>query len=395
MTILDILQKKHKLTTRSLHRGEARDGLVDRYNGLYQEPYFCELLSIERKRSERSRKPFLLMLADLQEFEEGFERHQIAKKVGDVLSSVTRDTDFKGWYQYGNVLGAIFTELAVKEKNLKAAHKHLAEKCRGALKIGLDEEECERVIVTWHIFPGQFDKFITDEPAHTKVYPDVLARMAKKRPAQFIKRIIDFFGSLFALVFFSPLFLIIAFLIKLSSDGPVFFKQERVGLLGKRFMFLKFRTMFKDNDPTIHKEFVKKLICGEQNTTGGKEDTNQECAYKITRDPRVTTVGEFLRKTSLDELPQFINVLRGEMSLVGPRPPIPYECAEYEIWHRRRVLEMKPGITGLWQVKGRSRTTFDEMVRMDIQYIQNWSIWLDIKILVKTPLAVITGKGAY
>jgi exopolysaccharide biosynthesis polyprenyl glycosylphosphotransferase len=345
--------------------------------------------------SERSRKPFLLMLADFQELEEGFERHQIAKKVGDILSSATRDTDFKGWYQYGNVLGVIFTELAGNEKNLKAAHKHLAEKCTDALEIGLDEEEFKKVIVAWHIFPGQFDKFITDESNHTKVYPDVLARMAKKRLTHFIKRIIDFFGSFFALVFFSPLFLIIAFFIKLSSDGPVFFKQERVGLLGKRFMFFKFRSMYKDNDPTIHKEFVKKLICGEQNKAGGKEGTNQECAYKITRDSRVTAVGEFLRKTSLDELPQFINVLRGDMSLVGPRPPIPYECAEYEAWHRRRVLEMKPGITGLWQVKGRSRTTFDEMVRMDIQYIREWSIWMDIKILVKTPLAVITGKGAY
>jgi exopolysaccharide biosynthesis polyprenyl glycosylphosphotransferase len=395
MQILDFLQKKHRLSGHPHHRGGNKDGLVDRYNGLYQEPYFCELLSIERKRSERSRKPFLLLLIDFQDFEEGFDRHQIAKKVGDILSPVTRDTDFKGWHQHGNVLGVIFTELAVKEKNLKTAQKHLAGKCWSALEAGLDETEIEKIIVTWHIFPGQFDKFITDELTHTKVYPDVLARMAKKRGAHLVKRIIDILGSICALVFFSPLFLAIAFLIKLSSNGPVFFKQERVGLLGKKFMFLKFRSMFKDNDPTIHKEFVKNLICGEQNRAGGKEGSNQECAYKITRDPRVTPIGEFLRKTSLDELPQFINVLKGEMSLVGPRPPIPYECAEYDVWHRRRVLEMKPGITGLWQVRGRSRTTFDEMVRMDIQYIQNWSIWLDIKILIQTPLAVFSGKGAY
>jgi lipopolysaccharide/colanic/teichoic acid biosynthesis glycosyltransferase len=117
--------------------------------------------------------------------------------------------------------------------------------------------------------------------------------------------------------------------------------------------------------------------------------------YKITRDPRVTQVGKFLRKTSLDELPQFLNVLMGDMSLVGPRPPIPYECAEYDIWHRGRVLEMKPGITGFWQVKGRSTTTFDEMVRMDIKYVQDWSLWMDIKILLQTPWVVLRGKGAY
>ena len=115
----------------------------------------------------------------------------------------------------------------------------------------------------------------------------------------------------------------------------------------------------------------------------------------MTNDPRVTPLGRFLRKTSLDELPQFINVLKGDMSLVGPRPPIPYEFENYDTWHRRRVLEAKPGITGLWQVMGRSRTTFDEMVRLDLQYIRDQSFWLDLKILVKTPVAVLSGSGAY
>ena len=137
------------------------------------------------------------------------------------------------------------------------------------------------------------------------------------------------------------------------------------------------------------------MIHGEQNQAKCKESANPEGTYKITRDPRVTQVGRFIRKTSLDELPQFLNVLIGDMSLVGPRPPIPYECAEYDIWHRGRVLEMKPGITGFWQVKGRSTTTFDEMVRMDIKYVQEWSLWLDLKILLQTPWVVFTGKGAY
>jgi lipopolysaccharide/colanic/teichoic acid biosynthesis glycosyltransferase len=153
--------------------------------------------------------------------------------------------------------------------------------------------------------------------------------------------------------------------------------------------------MYTGNDPTIHKEFVKNLISGKQNQAECKENANQVGTYKITSDPRVTPVGHFLRKTSLDELPQFLNVLMGDMSLVGPRPPIPYECAEYDIWHRKRLLEMKPGITGPWQIKGRSAATFDEMVRMDIKYVQEWSLWLDIKILSQTPWVVLKGKGAY
>ncbi|HLX45879.1 MAG TPA: sugar transferase, partial [Bryobacteraceae bacterium] len=136
------------------------------------------------------------------------------------------------------------------------------------------------------------------------------------------------------------------------------------------------------------------LIAGNANSSkpaGGA----QTSVYKITNDPRITTVGRFLRKTSLDELPQFLNVLRGDMSLVGPRPPIPYEVECYDIWHKRRLLAVKPGITGLWQVRGRSKTSFDEMVRLDLKYGETWSLWLDVKILLETPRAVFTGDGAY
>ncbi len=117
--------------------------------------------------------------------------------------------------------------------------------------------------------------------------------------------------------------------------------------------------------------------------------------YKMTDDPRITRIGRFIRRTSIDELPQFLNVLRGDMSLVGPRPPLAYEFQEYDIWHRRRVLEIKPGLTGLWQVSGRSRVRFDDMVRLDLQYARDWSLWLDIKILLETPKAVLMGDGAY
>jgi lipopolysaccharide/colanic/teichoic acid biosynthesis glycosyltransferase len=147
--------------------------------------------------------------------------------------------------------------------------------------------------------------------------------------------------------------------------------------------------MYVNNDAEVHKKFVMELI----NSEAGQKKNKP--AFKIKNDKRITWIGKFLRKSSLDELPQLINVLMGEMSLVGPRPAIPYEVAAYRTWHRRRVLEAKPGLTGLWQVEGRSRVSFDEMVRMDLRYAKDWSLWLDLKILLRTPIAVLRGSGAY
>jgi lipopolysaccharide/colanic/teichoic acid biosynthesis glycosyltransferase len=194
-------------------------------------------------------------------------------------------------------------------------------------------------------------------------------------------------------VLFAPLFLGIAAAIKATSKGPVFFRQQRVGQHGVPFVFLKFRSMFTGNDASTHKEYVQKLIAGkaERHPSNGASGG----VFKLTKDPRITRVGAFLRRTSLDELPQFINVLQGEMSLVGPRPPVPYEVEAYDFWHRRRLLEAKPGITGLWQVSGRSRVTFDEMVRLDLRYARTWTPWVDLKILVRTPVAVVFGDGAH
>jgi lipopolysaccharide/colanic/teichoic acid biosynthesis glycosyltransferase len=149
--------------------------------------------------------------------------------------------------------------------------------------------------------------------------------------------------------------------------------------------------MYVQNDANVHKDYVMKLIRNEAAPTNGEGGG----VYKLTNDRRITAVGKFLRRTSLDELPQVINVLLGDMSLVGPRPPIPYELAAYQTWHRRRILEAKPGITGLWQVTGRSQVKFDEMVRLDLRYATSWSLWLDLKILLMTPMAVIKGSGAY
>jgi lipopolysaccharide/colanic/teichoic acid biosynthesis glycosyltransferase len=194
-------------------------------------------------------------------------------------------------------------------------------------------------------------------------------------------------------VLLAPIFLIVAALVKLTSPGPVFFRQVRVGEKAKPFTMLKFRSMRTNASATIHQDYVTSFIKGggQPASTGNADGTP---VFKLTNDPRITPVGGFLRKSSLDELPQLWNVFCGSMSLVGPRPPLQYEVDQYKAWHCRRVLEAKPGITGLWQVEGRSRTTFDEMVRLDLRYARNCSLWNDVKILLATPGAVIAGKGA-
>jgi lipopolysaccharide/colanic/teichoic acid biosynthesis glycosyltransferase len=188
------------------------------------------------------------------------------------------------------------------------------------------------------------------------------------------------------------LLLVLSLAVKLTSKGPVLFRQVRVGQYGRPFTFFKFRSMYSGNDPRIHKEYVTRLIAGDKDAAPKQNDA--PAVHKIKSDPRVTPMGRLLRRTSLDEVPQFFNVLLGEMSLVGPRPPIPYEVECYEPWHHRR-LSVKPGITGLWQVSGRSRVSFDEMVRMDLRYAATWTPWLDLKILLKTPRAVLSGEGAF
>lgn len=213
------------------------------------------------------------------------------------------------------------------------------------------------------------------------------------RPGVYLvcKRISDVALSAMALVLLSPILLVIAVIIKLSSSGPVLFKQTRIGKGGRSFTFYKFRTMVHNADPEIHRRYVQSLI--RQQAENGSQGPTTAPVYKLEKDPRITRVGAFLRRTSLDELPQFLNVIKGEMSLVGPRPPLPYEVQEYQEWHLTR-LAVLPGITGPWQVRGRSRVTFDEMVRMDIDYIVHRSMWLDMKILILTIPAVLGGHGA-
>jgi exopolysaccharide biosynthesis polyprenyl glycosylphosphotransferase len=209
--------------------------------------------------------------------------------------------------------------------------------------------------------------------------------------ARIFKRLSDVIIAAAALTILSPLWLVIALLIKLDSKGPVFYKQERVGMDGRIFLFYKFRSMRTDSDDAKHREYQQRYIAGKPEANLG--DTDQP-VYKLAADARVTRVGRVLRRLSLDELPQLFNVLRGDMSVVGPRPPIPYEVEAYDLWHRKR-LDMKPGLTGLWQVSGRNRLPFDEMVRLDLYYIENWSLLLDLKIILRTLPVMLRGDDAY
>lgn len=357
----------------------------ERERGFHAEEQFHRVLTLERKRSERSLKPVRLMLVDMENISAGTNKRHLAAVVARAISAAMRETDIKGWYRQDVLLGVVFTETNGMDEDI------LRRKVMERLDAVVPEKERLRIIVSFHLFPasGSNGRRAAD-PEDLTWYPDLPDQERSRRIARMTKRAIDIVGSMVGIILFSPLFILISCLIKLTSAGPVLFKQERIGQYGKPFMFLKFRTMHTNNDPDVHRDFVRNLIAGESEPDGeGKK------IYKITDDKRVTSIGHILRKSSMDELPQFFNVLRGEMSLVGPRPPIPYEVEMYDVWHWRRLIEIKPGITGLWQVSGRSSTTFDEMVRLDLQYAREWSLWMDIKILLKTPGAVIWGKGAY
>jgi lipopolysaccharide/colanic/teichoic acid biosynthesis glycosyltransferase len=362
-------------------------GRIPQSSGILSEEYFHRMICLERKRAERSGKPFLLMLLDTGKFLPNEKNGKVLENVLAALSLSTRDTDVTGWYKNHAVVGIMFTEIAVDLK--KSILGTMLLRVSSALRDCLTLEQFSQISISFHLFPEDWDEQNPQHPGESALYPDLKQEVSRKRVTHALKRAMDFAGALAALLVLSPIFLVIAAAVKLSSKGPILFRQNRVGQYGARFTFLKFRSMYANNNPDIHKEYVRKVIAGTADQRG------RDGVFKITDDPRITPVGRLLRRTSLDELPQFINVLKGEMSLVGPRPPLPYEVEAYDVWHRRRLLEARPGITGLWQVNGRCRTRFDEMVRLDLQYARKQSLWLDLKILIRTPAAVLSGDGAY
>jgi lipopolysaccharide/colanic/teichoic acid biosynthesis glycosyltransferase len=359
-------------------------------DAVLKEETFHAMLALERRRAERSRKPFVLMLLDSHLIREKGSGVGIAEALASAVSEATRETDLVGWHEQGKVLAIIFTELNLEGTG--PITEVLYSKIVKTLRDNLDHRLVSKLVITAHVFPESWDTGLPDQVADVKLYPDLSEKTSKRRVPAAVKRSMDILGSGMLLLILSPVLAIIALAIRLSSQGPVIFEQERLGQFGRRFKCLKFRTMYANNDPQIHREYVQSFIAGKAEK---QEISDAEpVVYKIKNDPRVTPIGRLLRKASLDEFPQFWNVLRGDMSLVGPRPPVPYEFEVYDFWHRRRVLEVRPGVTGLWQVSGRSRTCFDDMVRLDLRYSQRWSLWLDLKILLATPRAVFTGNGA-
>jgi lipopolysaccharide/colanic/teichoic acid biosynthesis glycosyltransferase len=346
------------------------------------EELFRGVLIRERKRADRSNQPFLMLLLSVDD--RGGANPPVWPAAIEALKASRRDTDVIGWFSERAMLGVIRPEIGTSDASVVS---EIEVRVRRELALRLHPEALATVSIRLHVHPEP--KGVAQE-ALWPVEPLLLQLRPRGKAYDAMKRGLDICSSLTLLLLLSPLLLLIAALMKLSSRGSVFFRQARVGQWARPFTILKFRTMNSGADQAPHQKFVTQFIkSGCQVREPGKD-----APFKITNDSRVTPIGRILRKTSFDELPQLWNVLRGDMSLVGPRPPLQYEVEEYEAWHCRRVLEAKPGITGLWQVSGRSRTTFDEMVRLDLHYARTCSLWTDVKILLATPVAVFSGKGA-
>ncbi len=353
---------------------------------IFNEDVFRSVLARERRRSDRSNLPLVVLIARVDS-EVAEVSPPVWPLVADALSAARRSSDLVGWFTPGVAMGLIQPGIS---GSVAAAARDTALRVRAGLAGRLNGHGVDRVALELHVHP----EAASAESAGLRPVEPLVAESGAERPRartqRTLKRALDVVGSATLLLLFSPVFLLVAPLVKFRSPGPVFLRQPRIGEKGKPFCMLKFRTMHVNVDEKLHQEYTRWFIRKSSKECGA--DTNT--VFKLTNDPRVTVMGNFLRKSSLDELPQLWNVLRGEMSLVGPRPPLQYEVDEYKPWHCRRLLEARPGITGLWQVTGRSRTTFDEMVRLDLRYARTHSLWTDIKILLATPRAVISGKGA-
>ena len=339
---------------------------------------FLEELQLEKRRSDRSRAPLSLVV---MKFAVGPSLDE--DDLDDIVAELRfnkRETDVLGYL--GNGVVAFLLPYS-EEKAAETFSKLLVERMRlPVAKVDLAAYTTSR-----------FDAVLRESLAGGENWlPVTHGGHQAKRWQRAAKRGIDIVGALSLLIVGAPFMALVALAVKLTSKGPVIFRQARIGRDGVPFQFYKFRSMRVDSNDSVHREYVAKLIAGQhQEINEGEAD---KPVYKLRSDPRITPIGRIIRKTSIDELPQLFNVLRGDMSLVGPRPPLQYEVEKYQSWHMRRLQEVKPGITGLWQVEGRSKTSFDEMVRLDLRYVRHWSLWLDAKILLKTIVVVLRRDGA-
>jgi len=360
------------------------------YRIILDEEFFKQAITRERKRTERSGMAMVLLLIGLpnRSSEQGMA-HKVV--VANALSAVMSEFAISGWFEPPSVIGLIVPE--VEPADLTSTCERLERTFLSAIRLQGEGELAQELSVRLLVYPEATTSDETQvSPVQPLLYPELLGNMPVATNFQTLKRGMDIAVSALLLILLLPVFAFIAVLVKLSSPGPVFFKQTRVGHFMKPFTMYKFRSMHAKADHRAHHDYVSWFITASDQAQPQSQE--KPSVFKLTKDTRITPIGRFLRRTSLDELPQLWNVLIGDMSLVGPRPPLPYELQQYKPWHRGRVLEAKPGMTGLWQVVGRSRTTFDEMVRLDLRYARTMSLWSDIKILLATPAAMITGKGA-
>ena len=334
----------------------------------YSRKHFNELLKQERLRSDRSNHTFTLLLFNI-----GIQKKNtpLIRNLSEILASRVRFSDDVGFFDDQKIA------VLLPDTSTQGA-RMLADKL--SKEIGIYVPSLQYEMYTYPPCTYYWDKvqvvsLLSPEEIHVKV--------SDGYSMPFWKRAMDIFVSFTGLFLLAPLFILIAIVIKIVSPGPVFFSQKRVGHRGKIFNVFKFRTMKVNSSAHIHHHYLKGLI--NEDSEGDKPMEKLD----MDDDPRIIPFGKFIRVSSLDELPQLINVLRGEMSLVGPRPCIPYETDEYLLWHSRR-FDITPGISGLWQVSGKNKLTFKEMIRLDIKYAAKRSFCLDIQILLKTLFVVLS-----
>lgn len=360
-----------------VYRRLTTSSVVGASHVLSKANYFRQL-QLEKRRTDRSKAPLSMIV-----FHGGFASRngmQNIRGLAEFLQASKRETDILG-YMGENRLALLLPDTS--KEGVQAVLRNVRSR-----SVDLVYE------ATAGTYPDQlFESLVDTHTAPTEAFPLLLDEpTSRSEVAMRVKRGVDIAGAALALLVLAPLMLVTAVAIASTSPGPVIFKQIRLGRRGAPFVFYKFRSMNVGVDDQIHREYVAGLIEGQHE--GLNQGDQGKPHYKIKADPRVTRVGAFIRATSIDELPQLVNVLKGDMSLVGPRPPLPYEAEKYQSWHLRRVLEVRPGLTGLWQVEGRSRTSFDDMVRLDLRYIRNSSFLLDLKILIKTIFVVLRREGA-
>jgi len=339
---------------------------------------FLKHLQWEKRRADRSNTP--LSIAIVRPEIVDARNPALAVQWLEFIQANKRETDVLGY------LGQGIVAVLLPDTNRQGTLDFTERMVSRAKRLGYS--------IATATYPDQlFESLLNRGDATPEPNPLLLDSTARPRGlGSMVKRSIDIVGACTAIVLLSPVMLAAAVAIAADSPGPIIFRQVRLGRGSVPFVFYKFRSMFCDVDDRIHREYVTSLIEGE-NTSPGQRGTARPWS-KIQSDPRVTRVGHFIRRTSIDELPQLFNVLKGDLSLVGPRPPLPYEVEKYRPWHLRRILATKPGISGLWQIEAGSQTTFDDMVRMDLRYIRRWSVILDLKILAKTARIVLRRTGA-